>query len=140
MVQAGTTNDPISAFPAALKTNTSMLLGIWCSGTESIEQELTAMNNAIDQYGQQFADLVVAISVGSEDMYRISESGVENDAGLGQGPDTILRFIREVRSAINGTILSDKPIGHVDTWSAWANRSNTDVIDEVDWIGTDVYP
>ncbi|CRK20136.1 hypothetical protein BN1723_012052 [Verticillium longisporum] len=73
------------------------------------------MNSAIEQYGQRFADLVVAISVGSEDMYRLSESGVANNAGLGQGPDTIVRFIREVRSAINGTILGNKPIGHIGT-------------------------
>ncbi|EGY16021.1 glucan endo-1 like protein [Verticillium longisporum] len=139
MIQAGTTNTPISAFQAALNTNTTMLLGIWCSGTNSIDQEIAAMNSAIEQYGQRFADLVLAISVGSEDMYRLSESGVANNAGLGQGPDTIVRFIREVRSAINGTILGNKPIGHVDSWSAWANSSNTDVIDEVDWIGTDVY-
>lgn len=83
MIQAGTTNDLISAFPAALKINTSMLLGVWCSGTETIENELTAMNNAIDTYGQRFADLVVGISVGSKDLYCSSESGVENDAGLG---------------------------------------------------------
>ncbi|KAH6970416.1 glucan 1,3-beta-glucosidase [Ilyonectria sp. MPI-CAGE-AT-0026] len=139
MIQAGTTNDPISAFPAALETNTSMLLGIWCSGTETIENELTAMNNAIDTYGQRFADLVVGISVGSEDLYRSSESGVENDAGLGQGLDIMVRFIREVRSAINGTILGNKPVGHVDAWSAFANESNSDVVDELDWLGTDLY-
>ncbi|KAJ4216463.1 hypothetical protein NW757_014668 [Fusarium falciforme] len=139
MIQAGTTDDPISAFPAALDTNTSMLLGIWCSGTETIENELSAMSNAIDTYGQRFADLVVGISVGSEDLYRNSESGVENDAGLGQGPDMMVRFIRQVRSAINGTVLGNKPVGHVDSWSALANESNSDVIDQLDWLGTDLY-
>ncbi|KAF4458115.1 GPI-anchored cell wall beta-13-endoglucanase [Fusarium albosuccineum] len=140
MIQAGTTNDPISAFPAALETNTSMLLGIWCSGTKTIENELAAMRNAIDTYGDRFADLVVGISVGSEDLYRSSKSGVENEAGLGQGPGIMVRFIREVRSAIKGTILADKPVGHVDAWSAFANSSNRDVIDELDWLGTDLYP
>jgi len=140
MIQSGTETDPISAFPAAIATNTSMLLGIWCSGTESIQNELTAMQNAIDQYGQRFADLVVAISVGSEDLYRASESGIQNEAGIGQGPDAIVQFIRDVRAAINGTILSDKPVGHVDSWSALANDSNSAVIEEIDWIGTDVYP
>lgn len=139
MIQAGTTNDPISAFPAALATNTTMLLGIWCSGTETIENELTAMRNAIDTFGQRFADLVVGISVGSEDLYRNSESGLQNNAGVGQGPDIMVRFIREVRSAINGTILGGKPVGHVDSWSALANQSNSDVIDEIDWLGTDLY-
>ncbi|KAG8630645.1 hypothetical protein KVT40_002264 [Elsinoe batatas] len=140
MIQAGTRTDPISAFPAAIKTNTSMLLGIWCSGTNTIANELAAMNNAIQQYGQRWADLVVGISVGSEDMYRISESGIENEAGLGQGPAAIVRFINQTRAAINGTILAGKPILHVDSWSAWSNSSNTAVIDAVDAIGTDVYP
>ncbi|CCF40975.1 GPI-anchored cell wall beta-1,3-endoglucanase EglC [Colletotrichum higginsianum] len=140
MIQAGTTNDPISAFPAALATNTSMLLGIWCSGTQTIENELAAMRSAIDRFGQRFADLVVGISVGSEDLYRLSESGIQNNAGLGQGPDIMVRFIREVRDAIEGTILSGKPVGHVDAWSAFGNESNSRVVDELDWLGTDLYP
>ncbi|KAK8197785.1 GPI-anchored cell wall beta-1,3-endoglucanase EglC [Phyllosticta capitalensis] len=139
MVQSGTDTDPISAFPAAIATNTSMLLGIWCSGVTSIDKELTAMRNAIEQYGQKFADLVVAISVGSEDLYRVSESGIEKNAGVGQDADTIVNFIRDVRKAIKGTILGNKPVGHVDSWSAIANKSNSAVIEEVDWIGTDVY-
>ncbi len=139
-VQAGTTDSPISAFPAAIATNTSMLLGIWCSGTTSITSELNALRSAISQHGQRFADLVVGISVGSEDMYRISESGIENNAGVGKGPDEIITFIREVRSAIDNTPLSRKPVGHVDSWSAWANTSNAAVIEEVDFIGTDLYP
>ncbi|KAJ0158930.1 putative glucan endo-1,3-beta-glucosidase eglC [Colletotrichum tanaceti] len=139
MIQAGTENDPISAFPAALATNTSLLLGIWCSGTQTIENELAAMRSAIDEFGQRFADLVVGISVGSEDLYRLSESGIRNEAGLGQGPDTIVRFVREVREAIRGTILGDKPVGHVDAWSAFGNASNSRVVDEIDWLGTDLY-
>jgi glucan endo-1,3-beta-D-glucosidase len=139
-VQSGTTDTPISAFPAALATNTSMLLGIWCSGTTSIENELKALQSAISQYGQKFADLVVGISVGSEDVYRISESGVENNAGVGAGPDVIVDFIKEVRQSIANTPLSKKPIGHVDSWSAWANSSNSALIEAVDFVGTDVYP
>lgn len=139
-VQSGTTDTPISAFPAALATNTSMLLGLWCSGTTSIRNELTALQSAISQYGQPFADLVVGISVGSEDLYRISESGIENEAGIGTGPDEIVDFIQEVRSSIANTALSQKPVGHVDSWSAWANSSNSAVIEEADFIGTDLYP
>src|SRR2546421_3369404 len=86
-IQSGTKDTPISAFPAAIATNTSMLLGIWCSGTTTITNELTALQSAISQYGQKFADLVIGISVGSEDIYRISESGIENKDGIGTGPD-----------------------------------------------------
>ncbi|KAI9775349.1 MAG: hypothetical protein M1839_001265 [Geoglossum umbratile] len=139
-IQSGTTDTPISAFQAAIATNTTMLLGIWCSGTTSIANELKALQSAVSQYGQKFTDLVVGISVGSEDLYRISESGIENKAGIGAGPDAIVNFIKEVRSTLSNTPLSTKPIGHVDAWSAWSNSSNSDVIDAVDFVGTDLYP
>lgn len=137
-VQAETTDTPIEAFQAAINTNTSLLLGIWCSGTASITNELKALSTALDQFGSSLADLVVGISVGSEDMYRASDSGVKNEAGIGASPDAIVKFINETRKAIEGTPLSDKLVGHVDTWSAWSNESNKAVVDAVDWVGTDV--
>ncbi|KAI1763845.1 glucan 1,3-beta-glucosidase [Hypoxylon sp. FL1150] len=139
-VQADTTNTPIEAFQAAINTNTSLLLGIWCSGTANITNELDALSTAIDKFGSSLADLVVGISVGSEDMYRASESGVTNDAGVGAGPDAIVKFINRTRKAIEGTPLADIPVGHVDTWSAWSNKSNKAVVEAVDWVGTDLYP
>jgi glucan endo-1,3-beta-D-glucosidase len=139
-IQAKTTADPISAFDAALATNTSLLLGIWCSGTDTITNELSALQAAITKHGQRFADLVVGISVGSEDLYRVSESGIKNAAGIGAGPNTIVRFINQTRSALATTALSGKPVGHVDSWSAWANESNSAVVDAADFIGTDLYP
>ncbi|KAG4444377.1 hypothetical protein IFR05_000142 [Cadophora sp. M221] len=139
-IQQGTTNTPIEAFQAAINTNTSILLGIWCSGTTTISNELAALTSAIDKFGTRFTDLVVAISVGSEDMYRLSESGIANDAGIGAGPNTIVNFIRQVRTAINGTGLAQKPVGHVDSWSAWSNSSNSAVVDAVDFLGMDLYP
>src|SRR6201995_72193 len=84
-IQFGTTDTPISAFDAAVNTNTTILLGIWCSGTTNIDPELKALQSAITKHGQKFADLVVGISVGSEDLYRISESGIANNAGVGKG-------------------------------------------------------
>ncbi|KAH0555728.1 hypothetical protein GP486_006328 [Trichoglossum hirsutum] len=139
-IQFGTTDTPISAFQAAIATNTSMLLGIWCSGTKGITSELNALQSAISQYGQKFVDLVVGISVGSEDLYRISETGIENKAGVGTGPKEIVDFIKLVRSSIANTPLSKKPVGHVDAWSAWDNSSNSAVIEAVDFVGTDLYP
>lgn len=139
-IQAETTDTPIEAFPAAVKTNTKLLLGIWCSGTDSIENELNALSKAIDQYGKNFTDLVVGISVGSEDLYRVSESGIRNEAGLGQDADTIIGFVQDTRDKLKGTALSSIPVGHVDTWSAWANESNKDVVDEVDFVGTNLFP
>ncbi|KAF1966063.1 glycoside hydrolase [Bimuria novae-zelandiae CBS 107.79] len=117
-IQRFTTDTPIEAFAAAVKTNTSLLLGIWCSGTDSIENELSASNRTIDQYGSSFTDLVMGISVGSEDLYRVSET----------------------RDVLRDTPLSDIPVGHVDAWSAWVNSSNEVLIEAVDFVGVDIYP
>lgn len=139
-IQAHTTSDVLSAIPAALKTNTSILLGLWTSGSNNITNELDALGKAIDQYGTDFANAVVAISVGSEDLYRLSDIGIRQNAGIGAGPDAIVRFINETRSFIEGTSLEGKPVGHVDTWRSWVNESNSAVIEAVDFIGVDIYP
>lgn len=139
-IQAYTTSDPLSAIPAAIKTNTSILLGIWCSGADNITAELTALSTALDTWGAEFANSVIAISVGSEDLYRLSDIGIAQDAGIGAGPDAIVGFINDTRNAIVGTILKDKPVGHVDTWRSWVNDSNSAVVEAADWIGVDIYP
>jgi glucan endo-1,3-beta-D-glucosidase len=138
-IQAYTDDTPIEAFQAAIDTNTTMLLGIWTSGTTTIEKELSALNKAITQYGQKFADLVIGLSVGSEDLYRVSESGIRNKAGVGQDAETMVNFIKQVRDTLSKTSLSRVPIGHVDTWSSWSNTSNSAVVDAVDFLGTDLY-
>jgi glucan endo-1,3-beta-D-glucosidase len=92
-VQWETQDTPITALSAAVATNTSLLLGIWASGTDSIDNELNALEAALEEHGSDLADLVVGISVGSEDLYRASKAGERNDAGIGNGPDTIVRFI-----------------------------------------------
>ncbi len=84
--------------------------------------------------------MVAGISVGSEDLYRISPTGIANHENPGAGPDVIAGYIKQVRSAIAGTPLSGAPIGHVDTWTAWVNGSNQAVINAVDWAGVDTYP
>ncbi|KAF2020208.1 glycoside hydrolase family 17 protein [Aaosphaeria arxii CBS 175.79] len=139
-VQSGTEDTPIAAFPAAIKTKTKLLLGIWCSGTTSIDKELEVLTKAIDQYGKDFTDLVVGLSVGSEDMYRVSEPGIKNKAGVGQEATMIVKFVKAARSKLSGTALGSIPIGHVDTWTAWTNGSNKAVINEVDFIGTNLFP
>ncbi|KAF2240944.1 glycoside hydrolase family 17 protein [Trematosphaeria pertusa] len=139
-IKPKTDNDPIEAFPAAVKTNTKLLLGMWCSGVGTIDNELTALEKAIEQYGKNFTDLVIGISVGSEDLYRVSESGIRNNAGKGQDAETIIAFIDSAREALKDTDLKDIPLGHIDTWTAWVNESNTDVIDRVDFVGANLFP
>ncbi|KAL2170585.1 hypothetical protein VTG60DRAFT_4598 [Thermothelomyces hinnuleus] len=139
-IQAYSEDTPIEAFEAAIETNTKILLGIWTSGTNSIEKELSALKKAIDKYGSKFTDLVIGMSIGSEDLYRDSETGVKNEAGIGAGPDTLIKFINDYKKAVAGTALKSVPIGHVDTWDAWTNGTNKAVLDAVDWIGVDEYP
>ncbi|KAH8820829.1 GPI-anchored cell wall beta-1,3-endoglucanase EglC [Xylogone sp. PMI_703] len=141
MVQGGTANTVISAIPAAIAEDTSLLLGLWASGGDAaFSNEITALKTAIQQFGTQLAPLVAGISVGSEDLYRISPTGIAANSGLGANPDTIASYISQVRDAIKGTPLSGATIGHVDTWTAWVNGSNNAVIEACDWIGMDAYP
>jgi glucan endo-1,3-beta-D-glucosidase len=114
---------------------------MWASaGQEAFNNELAALQNTIDQYCGKLDGLVAGISVGSEDLYRITPTGIANGENPGAGPDVLANYISEVRNKIRGTCLSDAPIGHVDTWTAWVNGSNSAVIEAVDWLGMDAYP
>ncbi|KAL1844847.1 hypothetical protein VTK73DRAFT_1681 [Phialemonium thermophilum] len=140
-VQAGTANAPIAAIPAAISTKTTLLLGLWASAGDAVfDNELQALRSAIAQYGEDFAKLVAGISVGSEDLYRISPTGILNKENPGASPATIVSYIQKVRDTIANTPLSGAPVGHVDTWTAWVNGSNKAVIDAADWLGVDAYP
>ncbi|KIV84259.1 hypothetical protein PV11_00049 [Exophiala sideris] len=141
MIQDGTTSTPIDAIQAAIDTNTTLLLGLWASEDQaSFNNELAALKSAISTYGSSFADLVVGISVGSEDLYRISPTGIAAGSGAGQSPDVLVNYIGQVRSAISGTSLSSAPVGHVDTWNVFVNSSNSEVISNSDFLGLDEYP
>lgn len=114
--QAGTTNAPISAIPAAIATKTSLLLGLWASaGDVAFANELQALSSAIQQYGTALSGLVAGISVGSEDLYRVSPTGIENKENPGAQPLTIAHYIKQVRDIIHNTALSGAPVGHADT-------------------------
>ncbi|KAK5988208.1 putative glucan endo-1,3-beta-glucosidase eglC [Cladobotryum mycophilum] len=139
-IQAYSQDDPIQAFEAAIDTKTFMLLGIWASGTDNIDKELSALTKAVKQYGTKFTDLVIGISIGSEDLYRDSETGRKNKGGVGAGPQQVLEFIKKYKSTVASTTLNKVPVGHVDTWDAWVNGTNKAVLDEVDWLGVDEYP
>ncbi|KAK3339951.1 glycoside hydrolase superfamily [Lasiosphaeria hispida] len=139
-VQAYSKDDPIQAFEAAIETDTKILLGIWTSGTDTIAPELSALKKAVDKYGKDFTDLVIGISIGSEDLYRTSVTGIKNEAGVGTGPAEIVGFIGDFKKAFANTPLASTPVGHVDTWDVWTNGTNQPVIDAVDWVGVDEYP
>lgn len=141
MIQCGTSNTPISAIQAAIDTDTQLLLGMWASAGDSIfNDEIATLQAAISQYGSAFTDRVVGISVGSEDLYRSSPQGVANNAGVGASADTITRYIQQTRNALAGTALASKPVGHVDTWTAWVLSENAGVVGAVDWLGHNSFP
>ncbi|KAF2765658.1 GPI-anchored cell wall beta-1,3-endoglucanase EglC [Teratosphaeria nubilosa] len=142
MIQAGTVNDPISAIPAAIASGTSLLPGLWASaGQAAFDNEKIALQRAVDQYGESFIKLVVGISVGSEDLYRNSPTGImNNNYNGGVDPHVIVDYIGQIRALIKDTPAAALPIGHADTWTAFVNASNSEVIPHLDWLGMDTYP
>lgn len=84
--------------------------------------------------------MVVGISVGSEDLYRVSPTGIAANSGYGASPETLARYVGQLRQAIAGGPLAGKPVGHVDTWTAYVNGSNKAIIDAVDFIGVNAFP
>ena len=138
MIQQGTTNTPTAAIQAAIDTDTTLLLGLWASETQdAFNNELAALSSAISQYGSAFTNLIAGISVGSEDLYRLTPIGAPT--GVGQEPDTLVSYIGQVRSILAKANISP-PVGHVDTYTAWINSSNSAVTAAVDFLGMDAYP
>lgn len=80
------------------------------------------------------------ISVGSEDLYRESPTGIINLSGVGADAATVSSYISQVKQALSGTVLDKAPVGHVDTWTAWVNETNSAAIEASDFIGFDAYP
>ncbi|KAH6638646.1 glucan 1,3-beta-glucosidase-like protein [Truncatella angustata] len=140
-VQCGTAADPIEAFRAAIDTDTSIVVGLWASaGRAAYENELNALIRGAQQLGTAFTDRIIGISVGSEDLYRSSPQGVANNAGVGATGAEIEGYIGWMRDWIRGTLLETKPIGHVDTWTAWILPENRGVANSVAWLGHNSFP
>jgi len=140
-VQGGSKDEPNEAFKAAVKTKTSLLLGMWTSGDPAgFQNELSALGKALGA-NPELAGLIDGISVGSEDLYRISPIGVLNKSGVGLGPDELVSYIKQVRQLLaKNDKFQDVQVGHVDTWTAWVNGTNKEVVDNCDWVGVDAYP
>jgi glucan endo-1,3-beta-D-glucosidase len=140
-IQCGTASTPIEAFQAAIDTDTSILVGIWASaGRDVIGNEINALKAAASQLGTAFTDRIVGISVGSEDLYRSSPQGVAGNAGVGATGAEIEGYIGWLKDWIAGTALQGKPIGHVDTWTAWILPENAGVAAACDWLGHNSFP
>ncbi|KAI1498838.1 glycoside hydrolase superfamily [Biscogniauxia marginata] len=140
-IQCGTTADPISAYQAAIDTDTSIFVGLWASaGRDAYQNELNALITAAKNLGPAFTDRILAISIGSEDLYRSSPDGVAANAGVGATGAEIEGYIGWARDWFRGTALEGKPITHVDTWTAWVRPENQGVISAIDFLGHNSFP
>lgn len=113
-----------NAVPAAIRTGTKLLVGVWTQDAAHFEAEKQALLQAVQQHGN---DWILAVSVGSEDLYR-----EETD------PNQLAQQIWDVRGML-WSVGASPTIGHVDTWTAWVDAKNSPVIDAVDWLGNDAY-
>ncbi|KAG4422093.1 hypothetical protein IFR04_004720 [Cadophora malorum] len=121
-------NTLANAVPAAIKTGGTILVGVWTEDNAHYEAEKAALLKAVQTYGFGW---IVAVSVGSEDLYRGDTSA-----------STLAQQIYDVRgmlSTVSGYSTAVQ-VGHVDTWTAWVNGANADVIRACDFVGTDGYP
>ncbi|KAK4145824.1 uncharacterized protein C8A04DRAFT_35395 [Dichotomopilus funicola] len=100
---------------------------------------LAALTTAMRIYSKPFTDLVMGISVGSEDLYRSSAAGRSMNAGPGATAAEIMKYIRQLRERLRGTPLQGVKIGHVDTWSEWVDEGNREVLRAVEFVGMDAY-
>jgi glucan endo-1,3-beta-D-glucosidase len=138
MIQAGTTDDVIEAIPAAVASGTRLLLGLWASGGDTvIDNEINALTAALKN-NPGMAKLVDGISVGSEDLYRISNLDPKKEVGA--TAEVVASYITKVKKAISSIGLKDVPVGHVDTFTSWVDNNNKAVVDAADFLGMDAYP
>ncbi|KAM0141484.1 hypothetical protein ACHAP3_002349 [Botrytis cinerea] len=114
--------------PAAIATGGKVLLGVWTEDAVHYDAEKQALLHAVQTYGFNW---VVAVSVGSEDLYR----GDTTASTLAQQ----IYDVRGMLSTVDG-YSSAVQVGHVDTWTMWTDGRNTDVIKACDFIGLDGYP
>lgn len=100
-------------------------MGIWTEDSTHYSAEKAALESAIHAHG---IDWILAISVGSEDLYRGDTTA-----------STLAQQIYDVRGMVRALGVQAE-VGHVDTYNAWTNSANDDVIKACDFIGMDAYP
>lgn len=121
-------NTLANAVPAAIATGGQILVGVWTEDAAHYDAEKQALLSAVQTHG---FDWIVAVSVGSEDLYR----GDTTASALAQQ----IYDVRGMLSTVSG-YSTNVQVGHVDTWTAWVDGANTAVIEACDFVGTDGYP
>lgn len=102
-----------NAVPAALATNTKLLVGVWTENNDHFNAEKQALLEAVQKYGHAW---IIAVSVGSEDLYR----GDTNANALASQ-------INDVRGMLWSLGAGKIWVGHVDTWTVWVKPENAAV-------------
>ncbi|KAK6433166.1 hypothetical protein LTR95_010655 [Oleoguttula sp. CCFEE 5521] len=118
-------NTLANAVPAAIATGTQILVGVWAEDATHFTNEKNALQAAINAHGSNW---IIAISVGSEDLYRGDTSA-----------SALAQQIYDVRGMVRAMGVQAQ-VGHVDTWTAWVDNNNKAVITASDFIGLDGYP
>ncbi|EME45823.1 glycoside hydrolase family 17 protein [Dothistroma septosporum NZE10] len=118
-------NTLANAVPAALSTGTKILVGVWTEDSAHYTAEKNALEAAINEHG---SDWILAVSVGSEDLYRGDTTA-----------SALATQIYDVRGMVHQWA-PDVEVGHVDTWTAWVDSANDEVITACDFVGFDGYP
>ncbi|KAF1917402.1 glycoside hydrolase superfamily [Ampelomyces quisqualis] len=138
----GTIDEPTEAFDAAVETNTTLLLGFWITPAKRgdplediIKNELSALDKGFQKHGHALADLIIGLSVGSEDVYRYEDG--DNKTTVGVAAKQVTSAINTVKEALKSPnfaqYMEGKPIGHVDT-------AKHAMVDGADFFGMTAYP
>lgn len=99
--------------PASFATGVKILAGVWTQNADHFNAEKAALLNAVKQYGPHW---LVAVSVGSEDLYRKETTG-----------DFLAAQIQDVREMLASAGAEGIWVGHVDTWTTWVLPENAAV-------------
>lgn len=103
----------VHAVPASFATGVKILAGVWSQNADHFNAEKVALLAAVKQYGRQW---LVAVSVGSEDLYRKETTG-----------DFLAGQINDVRRMLASVGAEAIWVGHVDTWTTWVKPENAAV-------------
>lgn len=103
----------VHAVPASFATGVKILAGVWTQNADHFNAEKAALLAAVKQYGRHW---LVAVSVGSEDLYRKETTG-----------DFLAGQINEVKTLLASEGAEAIWVGHVDTWTTWVLPENAAV-------------
>ncbi|KAL1605154.1 hypothetical protein SLS60_004697 [Paraconiothyrium brasiliense] len=129
--------EPSEAFQAAIETNTTLLIGLWLP----IDNEIEALDAAFKNFGQKLADLVIGISVGSEDIYRGSDECTQKEGktcSMAATADEVIANITRVKDEFHKRgwdklFKALPPIGHTDT-------ARNAALANADFVGANIFP